>query len=102
MDIKQEVVEAVFRALDEVNQMRPQDNKITKSLDTVLLGSSGVLDSLGLVNFIVEAEQQVEDKFGVAVNLADQRDLGSDQNSIHSIGELVDYIASLVTVEHGA
>jgi len=100
VDIKEEVVEAVFRALDEVNQMRPQDNKITKSLDTVLLGSSGVLDSLGLVNFIVEAEQQVEDKFGVAVNLADQRELGPDQNPIQSIGELVDYIASLVTVEH--
>jgi acyl carrier protein len=102
MNIKDKIIEAVFRAVDELNQMLPPDKKVAKSLDVELVGNAGVLDSLALVNFIVEAEQQVEETFGVTLNLADQRAMTAEQNPIQSIGALVDYIASLVDLDVGA
>jgi len=55
------MIDAVHRAIDELNQMQRPDIKIEKSLGAKLAASSGQLDSIGQVNFIVETEGQIKD-----------------------------------------
>ena len=38
------VFESVMRAVDEVNEMLPQNHRINKSIDTALLGSSASIN----------------------------------------------------------
>ncbi len=98
MNGNEKIVQAVFRAVDEINQTLPPGNKITQSLDTEL---AGALDSLGLVNLVVETEQQIEETFGVLVNLADEKAVAAEPSPFNTIGSLVHYIASLLEAEMG-
>lgn len=94
---KERVIQAIFRAVDELNQQLPKKQRLGKSVDTFLFGDSGVLDSLGLVNLIVTIEQIIEEEFGVAVTLSDEKVLSQKDNSpFETIERLADYISLLL------
>jgi len=50
-----------------------------------------------LVNLIVTIEREVEDSFGVALTLADERALSMNASPFRSIQSLADYIGVLLT-----
>jgi len=92
----QRIERAVFRAIDEVNQARARKLRLEKSSDTVLMGESGRLDSLGLVNLVVAVEEQVAEEFGVTINIADTRARSQVSNPYQTVSSLVEYIASIL------
>jgi hypothetical protein len=55
------VLQVVYESISYLNDQLPQEQRILPSLSTVLFGAGGKLDSLGLANFIVIAEQKLED-----------------------------------------
>jgi len=96
---QQKIVDLVYKVVDGLNETLPEGERIEKSLDTVLSGPSEALDSMSLVNLVVEAEQQIEDELGVVVNLTDQSSISTDQNPLASLGSLVEYIGSELAKE---
>lgn len=90
------VVQAIYGAIDEVNQQLPGNQHIEKSTDTILFGRSGVLDSLGLVNLIVTVEERVEEEFGVAITIADERAMSQENSPFKSVGTFANYISFLL------
>ena len=91
---KEKVIQAIFRAVDELNQQLPRRQRLRKSVDTFLFGDHGVLDSLGLVNLIVTTEQKIEEEFGIAITLSDEKALSQKDNSpFETIEKLADYIS---------
>ena len=56
-----------------------------------------MLDSMQLVSLILAIEREVEDTFGVAVTLADERALSMKASPFRSIEALADYTGTLVT-----
>jgi len=90
MNGKQAVEQAVFGAVDEVNEMLPEGHRLQKSADTVLLGESGNLDSLGLVSFIVAVEERIEKEFNISVSFVDE--MANPEGALRNIGTLVEYI----------
>lgn len=90
------VLKAISNAIDNMNQLLDKGEKIKKSPQTALFGPSGVLDSLGFVNLIVAVEQKIEEEFGVAITLADERAMSRRNNPFQTIGTLSDYITSLL------
>ena len=70
--------------------------RLIKAPETRLLGSQSVLDSMHLVSLILTIEREVEDTFGVAVTLADERALSMKASPFRSIQSLADYIGILV------
>jgi len=92
----EKIIQAIFRAVDEVNQELPEGQRLKKSLDTVLFGRSGVLDSVGLVNLIVAAEEKIEEEFGSTITIADERAMSQKNSPFRTIGTLVDYVSSLL------
>ena len=90
------VLTAVYTAVDRLNETRTPERRIPKSPETRLLGSDGLLDSLGAVNLIVETEIAVEEQLGKTVNLGDQRAASQTVHPLHSIASLAQYITTLL------
>ncbi len=57
-----------------------------------LFGPSGLLDSLGLVSVLVEIEQKIADRHGVAVSLMDDRAMSESSSPFRTIDSLADYV----------
>ena len=91
------IVAAIYRAVDWINGELPPDRQLIKAPETRLLGSQSVLDSMHLVSLIVTIEREVEDAFGVALTLADERALSMKESPFRSIQSLADYIGILIT-----
>ena len=72
----------ILDSIEEYNDGLPLDEKISKNPSDTIYGKSSRLDSLGLVSFIVNLEQNVEDKLGKAISLADEKAMS--QNQIHT------------------
>ena len=63
MTARNKILEGIYAAIDEVNEQLPEDQNLEKSLETVLLGSSGKLESINLVNLLVAIEENIEQTF---------------------------------------
>jgi acyl carrier protein len=91
MDKRENVLAAIYGAVDEVNEARAPGEQLEKTPETVLFGRAAKLDSLGLVTLIVAAEQRIEETFGVTLTLADEHALSQRHSPFRSIGSLADY-----------
>ena len=100
MNDPENIVAAIYRAVDWINGELPPDRQLIKAPETRLLGSQSVLDSMRLVSLIVTIEREVEDTFGVALTLADERALSMKASPFRSIQSLADYIGILLRDAH--
>ena len=98
--VRDRVLKALQGAVDEVNQLRADGAHLDLSPETVLVGDGGSLDSLGLVNLLVSAEERLEDEFGRSPSLTDE--LGADQAAFETVGALVDRVEALVEAMEAA
>ena len=93
---QERILQAIYNAVDEVNEQLPKGKKLDKASDTVLFGRPGKLDSLSLVSLIVAVEQNIHDEFGTDVTLADDRALSQRNSPFRTIATLSEYIALLL------
>jgi hypothetical protein len=97
MNDPENIVAAIYRAVDWINGELPPDRQLIKAPETRLLGSQSVLDSMHLVNLIITIEREVEDAFCVALTLVDERALSMKESPFRSIRSLADYIGILIS-----
>ncbi|MCB9170912.1 MAG: hypothetical protein H6594_11230 [Flavobacteriales bacterium] len=72
-----DAIEELTRAvLARLNDDLPAADRFPTDPSTPILGDGGVLDSLGVANFIVGMEEAVERAFGAPVSLSDQDLMG--------------------------
>lgn len=93
---KDEILELIFSAVDEVNLILPKDRHLTKTSETCLFGEKSELDSLGLVNFIIAVEQKIQETSGISITLADERAMSQKNSPFRNIAMLVEYIFLLL------
>ena len=96
------VLQALYRAVDRVNAELPDERRLNKAPQTVLFGKGGGLDSLGLVSFIVEVEQELEEEFGVGVTLADERAMSQKNSPFLTLQTLEEYVSLLLKDAQGS
>jgi acyl carrier protein len=96
MNNSETVLAAIYRAIDWINEELPVDRKIIKAPETRLLGPESVLDSMHLVTLIVTIEREIQEAFGVALTLADERALSMKSSPFRSIQSLADYASGLI------
>ena len=91
MEMSEEnVVLSLFKAIDEVNKMLPEERRLQKLTDTFLAGDRGKLESLELINFIVELEGRLQKDFGLTFNLIEWLEIPED--SMKRISGLAKFI----------
>ena len=66
----------------------------TLTAETVLYGDGGVLDSMALVSLVIAVEQAIEDKYGRAVGLADEKAMSQSRSPYRSASRLAEYAAT--------
>tara|TARA_B100001989_G_scaffold15116_1_gene9376 strand:- start:6049 stop:6354 length:306 start_codon:yes stop_codon:yes gene_type:complete len=89
---KEFIIELIYSIIDVHNQLNPDDLKLEKSLDTVLLGPMGNLDSLGFVNFLLEVEIIIKKNVFQTVCIVNE-ELFLDENGPYSnVRNLSEYI----------
>ena len=93
---KSRILQLIYRAMDEVNQTSPDDEKVENSEETVLLGAGGGIDSLKLTMLIVSIEQKVEEEFKAVISLVDSSTMSEETSPFRKVRFLVEYIDSLL------
>ena len=68
------------------------DNDTSLANNTRLLGNSGIFDSMELVQFIVEVENLIEDKFDIDIELTSDKAMSRRNSPFISIETLVKFI----------
>ena len=96
IDSKSKVVQALWQAVDEINQQLPSDQQLEKSLDAVVADSTRTLDSLSLLNFIVTTEQKIYEEFGKRIRLVNDSMMSGEQDTFRTMGALANHISVLL------
>jgi acyl carrier protein len=86
------IAQMLFSVIDELNQLRPADERLAKDLETPLAGDTGKLDSAGLINLIAVTEQKAAEELGRSILLTDDRTLSQVNQVFRTLGTLADYI----------
>jgi len=97
--MQKKIIDLIFDTIDKFNNEYSDEIQLEKSSHTALLGQGSKLDSLGLINLIVAVEQNVEDKFGITITLADERAMSQEASPFRTVGSLADYI-EIILVEN--
>ena len=90
------IQDILYAAVDEINRELPPEQQLERSLDTVLFGAQGRLDSLALVTFVLSVEEKVRDAFDLPVSLSDDRAMSQRNSPFRSLRTLHAYITSLL------
>ena len=87
--------------LNKLNDFINENDIEIKDLnfETRLIGSSGIFDSMDLVSFIVELEEEIEDKLQVEIILADERAMSRTTSPFINSVTLSKYILELIENE---
>ena len=89
---EEKLVLTIFKAVDEVNKMLPEERWLKKLPDTFLAGDRGKLESLELINFIVELEGRLQKDFSLTLNLIEWLEI--TEESTKRIDGLAKFIKS--------
>lgn len=68
----------------------------TPTRDTVLLGRAAVIDSMALVNLVLDVEDAVRSRFGVSLSLADERAMSQTRSPFRTVATLTEYVNLLL------
>jgi acyl carrier protein len=90
---KKELIELIVAAVNELGDQDAVQLPADLSEATPLFGEAGFLDSMSLVSLVVAVEQAIEDRFGKAVSLADEKALSRRHSPYRTIGSLAEYAA---------
>lgn len=101
MPNRDQIVGAVYRAVDELNKQLPKGVHVEKSLDSPLYGKNGRLESIDVVTLIMEVEDQIRNELGISITIADDRAMSQQNSPFLTIQTLTDYVTELVT-ENGS
>jgi acyl carrier protein len=88
---KNQIAELVINAVKDILD----DETVEVNNDTVLLGNDAVVDSMGLVNLIVDIEGLLADN-DIEVTLTSEKAMSQRNSPFRTVESLTDYIKELV------
>jgi hypothetical protein len=94
----EQALQLVYDAIDAVNPQLPQARRLAKSPATIIVGPSGSLDSLGIVNFLIALEERTGDALGTPVQLLDDTAFIDASGPFRSVGSLAHHLVTLPRV----
>jgi acyl carrier protein len=69
--------------------------------ETRLFGKDGLLDSMALVSLVMSLEQEIAEKFGAEIALADEKALSQKHSPFRTVGSLVSYADGEIEAARG-
>lgn len=91
-----EIIGIIFKVIDDLNRQLDSDSKLKKSITEELMGEKSKLDSLGLINFVINVEQEIEEKYDQKITLFNDHILSTNNNPFNTIDAFANYILELL------
>jgi len=91
-----QIVDLIIQISNDLNEQLKNKIEVGKRESANLFGENGVLDSLALVNLVVQVESAVEEKFGKSIILVDGENGNEKQTHFATVGSLAKYINNLI------
>ena len=98
---KEDILEIVYAAIDELNEMQDEEEQLAKKPMEVLFSrpgytSKGVLDSMGLVNLLISIDEAMDnDERTIDINFDLNHILENKESILENIETLVNHIYGL-------
>ncbi len=93
---------AVQAAVREINLSLPEEKQLSEDPQATLFGDGSDLDSMGLVNVVMAAEQHISDETGEDIVLASEAAMSRKRSPYRSIHALAEYAVEITSVEAAA
>lgn len=93
---EKEVEQIIMEALNELNDVFLDDEKIIISSDTILFGKDSQIDSLSLVSLIVNIESKLCSILDRDLSLTDDRAMTRSESPFLNVQTLKNYILEIV------
>lgn len=94
-------LQTVQGALREINLSLPEDRQLSDDPDVVLFGEGSTLDSMGLVNVVMAAEQHISDEIGEDIVLASEAAMSRKRSPYRSLRALAEYAVEVSSGDGG-
>ena len=95
MSQREEVIELVGATIDEVNEVRPPNDRIPKALGSPLLGQN--LESLTAVSLVVGLDERVQDRYGISIRPVEALAIPPAESPLRTVSTLVEYLMGRIT-----
>jgi acyl carrier protein len=93
-----ELEAAVFRAVDKLNELLPEDQQVAKDRAAILIDEGTNLDSLSVINLLVFIEDEISGALGIELSLTGEDDsVALPGEALRTLGNLVDAIDDIVS-----
>jgi hypothetical protein len=92
---RQQALGLIYEAIDRVNQQLPPGARLARSPATIIVGSGGSLDSLGIVTFVLTLEEKSADLLGRPVQLFDPDSLSIEGGPFGTVDRLAAHLMAL-------
>ena len=92
---RDDILKILYKCLAELNEQLPPAAHLKPAEETALLGDSGTLDSLGMVNLVTSIEENLANHYGVLISLPSS-DLSSGQDPWRNVGVLANFLVDVV------
>lgn len=102
MGNEERIRNAVYAAVDELNNQLAKGVQIEKSPDAPLYGASGKLESLDFVTFIMEVEDKINREFATDITIADENLLSREKSPFSTLRTLIEYLEDLLKQQQSA
>lgn len=93
---RERAVALLYGAVDELNRQLRKSQRLDKSPTTPLAGVPGGVDSLGVLNLLVLAEERIAKTYGMNIVLADEEALAMEPSPFRTLGSLAEHIQAVV------
>lgn len=86
------IFDAIYKAIERLNEMRDSDSPLEPSADTVIAGPGGGLDSMGLINLLLFTEEELLQALGHPVEVMSAIGERPANTTSFTIGDLAELI----------
>jgi acyl carrier protein len=90
------ILQCIYPAIDEVNELLSDQEILEKSLDTILFGELSSLNSLDFLNLLMAVEENLEEEFSVPVTITDEKAVSVENSPFKTVQSLANYIESII------
>ena len=90
---REEIEEVIINAYNDY--LKEQDIEGEGNSDTILFGSESAVDSIGLVNVVIDVESFFQDQ-GHSISLTSERAMSRKTSPFRTVATLTDFILELI------
>ena len=94
--MRKEIKDIICEVLEDLKNDIDDNETFIINDDTVLMGSQSFLNSLNVVNLIVNVEELVEEQFDVSIVLADEKAMSRKNSPFKTVKTLTEYVYELI------